>query len=235
MSYAQNPPAPPPKPNTPRPIHISLQGGQGSLPLLKRQESRDITHGGILNGPTQVEPGKQWLPEILRDKSKPDLSDVLKTPALLDALSNSPSSIPPGHVPRTHPAHALQHALSTNLDTATEIAKQEACLLTLRSKTETQLLHLHTMNSHWRNTQARLDKALSPFSPPALYQRLAQSISEQEAYCQALEESFLDEDGKATDRELSEFLRRFREGRKTLYLREERKKRWDEGRVGGWR
>lgn len=55
-----------------------------------------------------------------------------------------------------------------------------------------------------------------------------------------LEESFLDgqvarSDGQATEREVADFLRRYREGRKIAYLRREKKERWDEGRVGGWR
>ena len=53
--------------------------------------------------------------------------------------------------------------------------------------------------------------------------------------CQALEESFLEGDGKAGDRDVSEFLKRYREGRKLVWVRKERKERWDEGRVGGWR
>jgi hypothetical protein len=34
---------------------------------------------------------------------------------------------------------------------------------------------------------------------------------------------------------VTDFVRRLREGRKIAYLRAERKERWDEGRVGGWR
>lgn len=79
------------------------------------------------------------------------------------------------------------------------------------------------------------------FSPPALYQRLSAAVGEQEALCRGLEESFLEGDGdgsggaKATEREVADFVRRLREGKKVAYLRTERKERWDEGRVGGWR
>ena len=69
---------------------------------------------------------------------------------------------------------------------------------------------------------------------------------EQEQFVRALEESFLEGgaptgvgdgagEGKAGDREVAEFLKRYREGVKTLVLRGERRARWDEGRVGGWR
>lgn len=80
-----------------------------------------------------------------------------------------------------------------------------------------------------------MDAALALFSPKALYQRLALAVAEQEGVCVALEESFLEGEGRAAEREVGEFLRRFREGRKLAVLRAERRERWDEGRVGGWR
>jgi hypothetical protein len=63
-------------------------------------------------------------------------------------------------------------------------------------------------------------------------------VGEQESLCRGLEESFLEGEGGgavASEREVGEFVRRIREGRKVAYLRAERKERWDEGRVGGWR
>ena len=103
-----------------------------------------------------------------------------------------------------------------------------------------------------------MDVALAPFAPASLYQRLGQGVAEQEAVCAALEESFLDGGGgggggggngagqgagggdgdgggEATEREVGEWVRRYREAKKLYYLRLERKQRWDEGRVGGWR
>jgi len=35
--------------------------------------------------------------------------------------------------------------------------------------------------------------------------------------------------------EVADWVRRYREARVEFYLRQERKERWDEGRVGGWR
>lgn len=59
---------------------------------------------------------------------------------------------------------------------------------------------------------------------------------EQESLCQGLEESFLEaEGGVASDREVEQFVKRLKEARKVEYLRKERKARWDEARVGGWR
>lgn len=69
----------------------------------------------------------------------------------------------------------------------------------------------------------------------ALYQRLNASMQEQDALVRGIEESFLDEPGMASDRDLSDFVRRVREAKRLAFLRSERKERWDEGRVGGWR
>jgi hypothetical protein len=86
-----------------------------------------------------------------------------------------------------------------------------------------------------------MDAALAPFAPASLYQRLAAGVGEQEGVCRALEESFVagdggEEDGRvASEREVAEWVRNYREAKKLAYLRRERKERWDEGRVGGWR
>jgi hypothetical protein len=80
-----------------------------------------------------------------------------------------------------------------------------------------------------------MDRALAPFSPSSLYQRLSQGVQEQEMVCRALEESFLEGDGAtASEREALEWVRRYREAKKIYYSRQERKERWDEGRIGGW-
>ena len=41
--------------------------------------------------------------------------------------------------------------------------------------------------------------------------------------------------GKATEKEVTEWVRRIREGATILEKRREMRARWDEGRVGGWR
>lgn len=69
----------------------------------------------------------------------------------------------------------------------------------------------------------------------ALKQRLNASVAEQEALLRGLEESWVEEDGVAAEREVAEFVRRVKEARRVAFLRSERKQRWDEARVGGWR
>jgi hypothetical protein len=41
--------------------------------------------------------------------------------------------------------------------------------------------------------------------------------------------------GSASEREVADFVRRYKEARKVAYLRREQRERWDEGRIGGWR
>lgn len=61
------------------------------------------------------------------------------------------------------------------------------------------------------------------------------SIGEQEQLLKGMEASFLEGEGRAGEREVEGFLRRWREGRRVLERRREARERWEEGRVGGWR
>ena len=69
----------------------------------------------------------------------------------------------------------------------------------------------------------------------ALYQRLSASVAEQELLIRGVEESWLEEGGEVGEREVEAWLRRLKDVARTGFLRRERKERWDEGRVGGWR
>lgn len=91
------------------------------------------------------------------------------------------------------------------------------------------------MEQQHRSKIAETEKALEQFSPMALYQRLSASVQEQEQLVRGIEESWLEEGGIAGEREVEGFVRRVKEARKVAFLRGERKERWDEGRVGGWR
>jgi ribosomal protein L19E len=83
-----------------------------------------------------------------------------------------------------------------------------------------------------------------------MHQRLVSAINEQESLVKAMQESFLEAESgdgvyggdgssggthKASEKEVSEWIRRIREGTTTLERRREMRARWDEGRVGGWR
>ncbi|ETS01697.1 hypothetical protein M419DRAFT_51316, partial [Trichoderma reesei RUT C-30] len=194
------------------------------------------------------DPGDQWLPQVVQDKSKQDIADILSSPSLLNALTNSPQAIHPS-LRASHAA--LSSALSSNIDLATRLLESEARLARQRSATQAQLLSMHALERQWRQKQTDMDTALARFSPAALYQLLAQSVQEQAAVCHALEESFLEDNNAAVDhgrgdkttatatatgeREAADWIRRYREAKVQFYLRQERKERWDEGRVGGWR
>jgi hypothetical protein len=164
-----------------------------------------------------------------------DLADILALPELLSALTHSSTAAHPS-IRTSH--QALEIALGENVSIATHLLEHESRLAMQRSTTQAQLLSTHALDRQWRQKQSDMDDALGPFSPVSLYQRLGQCIQEQDMVCRALEESFLegDADGAvATEREVLEWVRRYRDAKVLHYLRRERRERWDEGRVGGWR
>lgn len=163
---------------------------------------------------------------------KQDLHEILANPSLLNAITHSPPTIHPS-LSASHAA--LSTALTENIDLATHITDLEARLAHQRAQTQAQLLSTHALERQWRQKQSDMDHALAPFSPAALYQQLGQGVQEQGMVCQAMEESFLEGDEGAGEREVGEWVRRYREAKVQFYLRQERKERWDEGRVGGWR
>ncbi|KAH9998065.1 hypothetical protein F4779DRAFT_636125 [Xylariaceae sp. FL0662B] len=287
------PPVPPPKPsshdtsrlgtpsaaNSPR-ISPGPESGISGLEAKGKAPATDAS--GLIPAPTGdpqpqpepiPDPGEQWLPKVLEDKSKQDLAQILGNPALLTALTYAPSTM---HPSLGATQAALLEALDANTGLARHLASLEAHLARQRAAAQAQLLSTHALERQWRAKQAEMDAALAPFGPAALYGRLTAALAEQEAVCAALEESFLDAaglgdglpglpglgfgqgnggagagadgngngngdgagggDGKlATEREILDWVRRYRDAKKLFYLRQERKERWNERRVGGWR
>lgn len=175
------------------------------------------------------------LPTTDTPNSKQDLAALLSDPSALSALTHAPQTIHPS-LQASH--DALRAGLADNADRAAALLELEARLAHQRSAAQAQLLATHALERQWRAKQGDMDHALAPFAPANLYQRLAQGVAEQEGVCHALEESFLDGQGGgglAMEREVGDWVRRYREAKKLYYLRQERKERWDEGRVGGWR
>ncbi|GKT82836.1 hypothetical protein CT0861_05523 [Colletotrichum tofieldiae] len=181
------------------------------------------------------DPGDQWLPNVLQDKSKQDLADIATSPELLNALTHAPSTI---HPSLSYSHQALQVALTENLELASRLVELESRLARQRSTTQAQLLSTHALERQWRQKQSDMDHALAPFSPASMYQRLGQGVHEQASVCHVLEESFIEGEGDgsyASERETLDWVKRYRDAKVLYYLRQERKERWDEGRVGGWR
>lgn len=168
-------------------------------------------------------------------RRKQDLAEILSTASLLSGLTHDPSTT---HPSLTASTDALSAQLSANVDLATHLLELESRLAHARGSAQALLLSTHASERQWRAKQSEMDHALSPFAPASLYQRLGAGVAEQGQVCAALEESFLEgegDDGAATERETLDWVRRYREAKKLYYLRQERKERWDEGRVGGWR
>lgn len=185
----------------------------------------------------EPDPGPNWLPKILEDKSKQDLEEILRTPKLLEALAHAPAT---AHPSTLGSSKTLQNALAANMALAQHVSDFSKQLSGQRTHTSAQLLATHALERQWRAKQTEMDRALSEYSPSSLYQRMGAGVLEQESVCRAKEESFIDDDGardggKVGERELQDWVRRYREERGRYYGRREKKERWDEGRVGGWR
>lgn len=168
-------------------------------------------------------------------RRKQDLADIATSPELLNALTHAPSTIHPS-LSSSH--KALQTALTDNLELASRLIELETRLAHQRSATQAQLLSTHALERQWRQKQSDMDHALAPFSPTSMYQRLGQGVHEQASVCHVLEESFIEGEGDgayASERETLDWIKRYRDAKVLYNLRQERKERWDEGRVGGWR
>ncbi|KAL3448756.1 hypothetical protein BJX65DRAFT_306761 [Aspergillus insuetus] len=243
---ADTPPPPPPKPssheasrrgtpqvNPPLPGTPQLYHQSQYAPDAQTQHVAGNFTSNPANPPARPPALEEnWLPKGIKEKSTVDLQTILQTPTLISALSS------------THPSYAthetnLQTLLKYNQDLAHHLLDLQTRLSELRSSTETLLLQHQSLEVSWRKKQVEMDSALAPWSPKALYQRLSAAIAEQEAVCRAVEESFLEGEhelhGKASEREVAEWVRRVRGEGAKLAGRREAKARWDEGRVGGWR
>ncbi|KAJ5131847.1 Modifier of rudimentary Modr [Penicillium atrosanguineum] len=230
---ADTPPPPPPKPSS----HEASRGGtpqntsMAPQPQASYQPDAQAYYQNQqtpLPAPPSIEEG--WLPEFVKDKSTTDLQSILKDSSLITALSNQ------------HPSHTsrqdyLDTLIQTNKDLVTRLLEMQSHVAELRASTEKMLLTHQSLEVSWRKKQTEMDTALAPWSPKTLYQRLSAAIAEQEAVCHAVEESFLDEDhhGRATEKDITDWVRRVRSEASKLASRKEAKARWDEGRVGGWR
>ncbi|KAI1297602.1 hypothetical protein F5Y03DRAFT_386895 [Xylaria venustula] len=230
----------------------SVSGSNGRIPTTDASgliPAPTATTAGITRQPQEPipDPGDAWLPRTLEDKSKQDLAEILSNPSILQALTVSPTTM---HPSLAQTQDTLLAALSENVSLAHHLAELETRLVHQRASTQAQLLSTHALDRQWRAKQADMDTALAPFAPGALYTRLTQALQEQEMLCLAMEESFLEGDGVqgtgsngsddtagglATERETLDWVRRYREARRLFYLRQERKERWNERRVGGWR
>lgn len=216
------------QPPTIPPKSTNIEIGQPQLPSDEDSQLRSWRA-------SRPDPGTSWIPPVLDQFLKEDLVRFLTTSGLLLSTTHAPET---AHPILSESYHKLHIALSENAQLATKLLDLELQLTSERSSTQAQLLATHALERQWRQKQTDLDSVLRPFSPTLLYQRLCHSIQEHQLVCHALEESFLDsanDESLASEREIVEWARRYREAKAVLYSRQERKERWDEGRVGGWR
>lgn len=179
------------------------------------------------------------LPESIKKHTTADLAKLLSDSELLNSLA------------QLHPAYSsslqpLQNQLSLNTSLAAQVSSLEAQIQGLREQTGQLILQHTSLQTQWRRKQTEMDEALAPWGPRAMYQRLLAGINEQEQMLTAVQESFLEgtgggqdydngAGGKASEKEVTDWVKRIREGASVLEKRREMRARWDEGRVGGWR
>ena len=215
--------------------HASLKGQQ-QAPDYQDRGSAAVGSGALigLDGRPVEPPQEGWLPAGLSDKNKNDLQHLLSSTELLTAFLSNPETAHPYY---TASVSILQERLSQNLQLAQHLNNLHGSLLSTRSNVQTHLLSIKGLETRWKKKQSELENRLEPWGPRELHQRLVTSIAEQEAMCQGLEESFIEDDtsGVRSERDVADWIKRVREGRKLSHLRRERRARWDEGRVGGWR
>ncbi|KAH6649945.1 hypothetical protein F5144DRAFT_636246 [Chaetomium tenue] len=189
--YSHTPPAPPPKPPGTHDVSRMSTPSSGTAPPPPPPPLPEAVTAGLIAAGTPAgaeyydpqsqqeiaDPGDQWLPKFLEDKSKTDLTTILSTPTLLTALTHSPTT---AH-PLTLTSHAtLTHTLTTNTALAQHLLDAEQHLARQRDAAQAQLLATHALERQWRARQADMDVVLAPFAPARLYQRLSGGVAEQE-------------------------------------------------------
>lgn len=167
--------------------------------------------------------------------SKNDLHHLLQTPSLQSSLLRDPAHV---HASLRASNEALAAQLAHTQALAAQVAQTEGRVGQLRERVGGRLLAVRAQEQSWRKKQADMEGRLEEYGPRVLHGRLGRAIIEGEEEARVLEETWIDVgggEGKATERETAEWVRRLREQRTIVWLRRERRGRWDEGRVGGWR
>ncbi|QIX01939.1 hypothetical protein AMS68_007456 [Peltaster fructicola] len=177
-----------------------------------------------------IEPS--WIPESLKEKSTQDLYDVLKDPSMQAALLNNPAT---GHAAVFASEAELVPILEANVKLATSLEALGDRLASQRAATQSRLLALRALEQQYRAKITETEAALRAFSPMAQYQRLNASATEQQQLLKGIEESWIDEPGQANEREINDWVKRVKDASRVAFIRKERKARWDEGRVSGWK
>ena len=165
-------------------------------------------------------------------RSTADLQQVLSDHTLQTALLNDPAT---SHGAIQQSSANLQPLIEANVSLAASLESLGERLASQRSATQSRLLALRALEQQHRSKIAETEDALRDFSPMALYQKLSASVTEQEQLLRGIEESWIDEPGEASEREVTDWIKRVKDSTRVAFLRKERKARWDEGRVGGWK
>ncbi|KAK6335546.1 hypothetical protein TWF696_002318 [Orbilia brochopaga] len=248
------PPPPPPKPNSNNASRTGTPYNPSQFLPPQSQLQPPSTSTSTPSAPPEL-----FIPTVLQDKSRDDLLHILHSQSLLDALYLS------HHPAAAANLTALTTALNTNTAHAARLQSLSAAVDHQRATTSATLLSTRQLERSWRDKENEMDVALARFSARALHARLGQAVGEADAVSRALEESFLEDDGLGdaegeyiaaatggtaggavgttnvggggvkAGKDVDNFVKSYRGVRALYHLRKERKERWDENRVGGWR
>lgn len=168
-------------------------------------------------------------PAFLDELSEEDLSQLLNSPELLDAVLQA-------HHPSPAQNIKLLAGLEQELQEATSrVSKLRQQTVEKRLEVENSLIETKDLENEWEAAELNMYASLKPFSSSALFTRLKAYSLESEKLAEFLESSFLGETPSDQTEGVQDFIKEYRSARKTFHLRNERLARWKDGRVGGFR
>lgn len=105
-------------------------------------------------------------------------------------------------------------------------------LAVLRNSTNEKLQQAQEVEREWLAVEAEMYKSLQPFSMESLKARMARAVVESEQLSESLATSFLEEgSGTISNDDINDFIKNYRQERKTYHMRSEIMERWKEDRV----
>ncbi|RPA80701.1 hypothetical protein BJ508DRAFT_327039 [Ascobolus immersus RN42] len=258
------PPLPPPPPaHLTYPTSASpIPTTSASLPPRPPKPSSPSPHQSTqppeIPAPPPIDPN--FLPPFLKDKSIADLQHLLNSPALLQALYTAHHPAAQASSQTLQSSLATTKSLALNLSSLeqqlhTQRAQTEALLASTKALEHAwreKEAEMYRELKRWSEVglYQRLEAGI------AEGERLSQQIEEEflrswggsgkkkdkrgkkekeKDSGEDTTESEDEEDEGSRRRALEEFVKQYVEVRKLVHLRKERKARWDEGRIGGWR
>lgn len=168
-------------------------------------------------------------PAFFDGRNSEELHALLNDTKLQNALYLSQCPVPAQY------AEVLSGLEDEELTTRGRIEALRPNVLEKRFEVENSLIKTRELEKEWENVQRTMYAVLKPSSSEALYNRLQTAVVESEKTSDSLAASFLESQQKDSSDAVTDFIKEYRQARKTFHLRSERLARMKEGRVGGLR